>query len=133
MSVPIMYDFATFEAIVLDKLKKEQARQFKDNANHKAQKDLNSINSNSVSGWRLLDHAAFFTSQATAITSNFLSHHLSGPRRPSWPIQLTLINAIANTLKDHTHLGQLKLLRQITSFANPLGVLFGFNCFLLHL
>ncbi|CAI2180519.1 6031_t:CDS:2 [Funneliformis geosporum] len=60
----------------------------------------------------LLDHAALLTSQATVLTANFFTHHLSGPRKPSWPIQLTLMCAAMRTLTDHTHLVDVEMLRR---------------------
>jgi hypothetical protein len=64
-------------------------------------------------GWMLLDRAALITSQATILTANFFTHHLSGPRKPSWPIQLTLMCASMRALTDHTHLADIETLRRL--------------------
>ncbi|CAH1762183.1 10955_t:CDS:2 [Entrophospora sp. SA101] len=62
---------------------------------------------------RLLDHAALLTTQATALAANFLTHHLSGPRKPSWPIQLTLMCAAMRNITEHTHLVDVETLRRV--------------------
>jgi hypothetical protein len=55
---------------------------------------------------------SLLTSQAKVLTANFFIHHLSGPRKPSWPIQLTLMCAAMRTLTDHTHLADVEMLRR---------------------
>src|SRR5436190_14976957 len=101
-----MNDFTSFQVSIENKLRKSQNHQNK-STNDKQKAAIKSYRN---SGW--LDHAALLTSQATVLTANFFIHHLSGPRKPSWPIQLTLMCAAMRTLTDHTHLADVETLRR---------------------
>ncbi|CAG8672333.1 4_t:CDS:2 [Dentiscutata erythropus] len=108
-----MYNFASFQASVQNKLQNEDK---KDNQLQKSKVLVKkSVVCSSSDSWKLLDHAVLLTSQATVLTANFLTHHLSGPRKPSWPIQLTLICAAMRALTEHTHLADVDKLRMFTS------------------
>ncbi|CAG8660898.1 2643_t:CDS:2 [Funneliformis mosseae] len=112
-----MYDLASFQTSIENKLRKSQNHQNDDSTNNNKSKSVLVKSScprsnNNDGGWLLLDHAALLTSQATVLTANFFTHHLSGPRKPSWPIQLTLMCAAMRTLTDHTHLVDVEMLRR---------------------
>src|SRR5205085_12350496 len=51
--------------------------------------------------------------QTTTLTTIFLTHHLSGPRKPSWTIQLTLMCTTMRNLTEHTHLADVETLRRL--------------------
>ncbi|CAG8521780.1 9798_t:CDS:2 [Acaulospora morrowiae] len=65
--------------------------------------------------WKLIDHAILLTSQVTILTVNFLTYHIFGPRKPSWPIQLTLMCAAMRALTEHTHLADVDKLRKFVN------------------
>ncbi|CAG8826421.1 3483_t:CDS:1, partial [Racocetra persica] len=95
---------------VQDKLRNDDKQ---DNQHQKSKKSV--CSSSSIDSWKLFDHAMLLTSQATILTANFLTHHLSGPRKPSWPIQLTLICAAMRALTEHTHLADVDKIRMFIS------------------
>ncbi|CAG8646852.1 6617_t:CDS:2, partial [Cetraspora pellucida] len=109
-----MYNFASFQASVQDKLRNDDKQ---DNQHQKSKVLVKKsvCSSSPIDSWKLFDHAMLLTSQATILTANFLTHHLSGPRKPSWPIQLTLICAAMRALTEHTHLADVDKLRMFTS------------------
>ncbi|CAB4422991.1 unnamed protein product [Rhizophagus irregularis] len=104
------YSQASFEKIEPKLLKSQKHKD--DELTNNDDKSKKSSRNNS-DGWMLLDHAALITSQATILTTNFFTHHLSGPRKPSWPIQLTLMCASMRALTDHTHLADIETLRRL--------------------
>ncbi|CAG8485879.1 13664_t:CDS:2 [Ambispora gerdemannii] len=133
-------DFSAFHEHVINRLKKQEnfstsavtLTTSTSNANDK-RKEKPIINNkvivckrNSNKYWfgitpsGLLEHAALLTSQATLLTANFLAHHLTGPRRPSWPVQVTLMSSFMRNLSKHTHLASVQLLRRVTEVPNPL-------------
>ncbi|CAG8477600.1 4349_t:CDS:2 [Paraglomus occultum] len=106
MTCPV-YDYKSFQSHVLDKLKREQETK-------------SATQSPPSSTWRILEHISLITSQAKLLLSNFLSHHVTGPRKPSWPIQLTLIISVMRNLFNHAHLVNIQQFRQLLDFHNPL-------------
>ncbi|RIB18232.1 Alpha/Beta hydrolase protein [Gigaspora rosea] len=108
-----MYNFTSFQTSIQNKLQNDDK---KDNPHQKSKVLVKNtvVCSSSNDSWKLLDHVGLLTSQATVLTSNFLIHHLSGPCKPSWPIQLTLMRAAVRALTDHSHLASVDNLRMIT-------------------
>ncbi|CAG8598250.1 3055_t:CDS:2 [Ambispora leptoticha] len=129
-------DFSAFYEHVLTRLKKQEKENFSttsvSNANEKRKEKPNNnqkvivCNRDSSKNWfgikatGLLEHASLLTTQATLLTANFLAHHLTGPRRPSWPVQVTLMSSFMRNLANHTHLANVQLLRRFTEIPNPL-------------
>ncbi|PLW50168.1 hypothetical protein PCASD_01867 [Puccinia coronata f. sp. avenae] len=62
----------------------------------------------------------FLTKQATNIASSFLSHHLNGPPKKSWGIEMTIFTAIVREMANYTHLSSIHQLRTIMDFGQIL-------------
>jgi len=50
---------------------------------------------------------------ATELASDFLSHHIWGPRRKSWGIEMTLLSALMRDIARHSTLTNLPMLRAL--------------------
>ncbi|KAG9293894.1 hypothetical protein G9A89_019232 [Geosiphon pyriformis] len=134
MSLQNFDDFTAFHNYVLEKLGKQQkylinSSSSSSNVNDLKQKLIDNkvvVRKSTSRGWLgnktwgLLEHAGLVTSQATRLTANFLAHHLTGPRRPSWPVQVTIMSSFMRNLSNHTHLADVKLIRRLCDFPNPL-------------
>jgi hypothetical protein len=57
---------------------------------------------------------------ATNIASSFLSHHLNGPPKKSWGIEMTIFTAIVREMANYTHLSSIHQLRTIMDFGQIL-------------
>ncbi|KAA1095837.1 hypothetical protein PGTUg99_033467 [Puccinia graminis f. sp. tritici] len=62
----------------------------------------------------------FLTKQATNIASSFVSHHLKGPPKKSWGIEMTIFTAIVREMANYTHLSSIHQLRTLMDFGQIL-------------
>ncbi|KNZ49980.1 uncharacterized protein VP01_465g3 [Puccinia sorghi] len=62
----------------------------------------------------------FLTKQATNIASSFVSHHLNGPPKKSWGIEMTIFTAIVRDMANYTHLSSIHQLRTLMDFGQIL-------------
>lgn len=60
--------------------------------------------------WQLLP---FLTKQATDIASNFVSHHLYGPPKKSWGIEMTIFTGLVRSASAYSHLSSIERLRRM--------------------
>ncbi|CAG8680271.1 15598_t:CDS:2, partial [Acaulospora morrowiae] len=114
-----MHYLNSFQTIFADKLRRTQQTQKSQKSSQKSSLVLKSSchSSPSINSWKLVDHAILLTSQATILTLKFLAHQISGPRKPSWPMQLTLMCTAMRTLTEHTYSADINKFR---SFLNIL-------------
>lgn len=57
---------------------------------------------------------------ATNIASSFVSHHLNGPPKKSWGIEMTIFTAIVRDMANYTHLSSIHQLRTLMDFGQIL-------------
>ena len=57
--------------------------------------------------------AHIISRSATELASDFLSHHIWGPRRKSWGIEMTLLSALMRNIAQHSTLTNLPMLRAL--------------------
>ncbi|WAQ87455.1 hypothetical protein PtA15_8A359 [Puccinia triticina] len=62
----------------------------------------------------------FLTKQATNIASSFVFHHLKGPPKKSWGIEMTIFTAIVREMANYTHLSSIHQLRTLMDFGQIL-------------
>ncbi|KAG8739892.1 hypothetical protein FRC10_005026 [Ceratobasidium sp. 414] len=65
---------------------------------------------------------SFFATKATDLASDFVSHHIWGPRKKSWGIEMTLLSSFMRGVGRHTRLTDitmLRLLMQIGALVPP--------------
>ncbi|KAF9567818.1 alpha/beta-hydrolase, partial [Agrocybe pediades] len=65
---------------------------------------------------RLWDYWKFgfiVASKATEVTSDVLSHHIWGPRRKSWGIEMTIVTSLIRGAERHSALGTIRMLMGI--------------------
>ncbi|KAG8716850.1 hypothetical protein FRC09_015104 [Ceratobasidium sp. 395] len=65
---------------------------------------------------------SFFATKATDLATDFVSHHIWGPRKKSWGIEMTLISSFMRGVGRHTRLTDitmLRLLMQIGALVPP--------------
>ncbi|KAI5481625.1 esterase / lipase [Pseudohyphozyma bogoriensis] len=67
--------------------------------------------------WRYLP---FLGSTGTLLTKAFLSHHLYGPPKPSWGVELTLFTAFLREVSAYSHLSSLARLRSVLDLGSLL-------------
>ncbi|KAI9606416.1 hypothetical protein KEM48_001781 [Puccinia striiformis f. sp. tritici PST-130] len=62
----------------------------------------------------------FLTKQATNIASSFVSHHLNGPPKKSWGIEMTIFTSIVREMANYTHLSSIHQLRKLMDYGQIL-------------
>ncbi|KAK4704945.1 epsilon-lactone hydrolase, partial [Phenoliferia sp. Uapishka_3] len=62
---------------------------------------------------KLYQYFPFFLSQGTSLTKAFWQHHLFGPPKPSWGVELTLFTAFLRESAAYSHLSSLSRLRSV--------------------
>ncbi|TDL28074.1 hypothetical protein BD410DRAFT_782035 [Rickenella mellea] len=64
--------------------------------------------------WR---YGLFVACKATEVASEVVSHHIWGPRRKSWGIEMTMITSFMRNAGQHSHLIDMATLRKLISLA----------------
>ncbi|EJD54866.1 hypothetical protein AURDEDRAFT_179911 [Auricularia subglabra TFB-10046 SS5] len=60
--------------------------------------------------WR---YGAFVAAKARELATDFVYHHVYGPRRKSWGIEMTLISSFMRNMGTATHLADINMLRML--------------------
>ncbi|GAA96862.1 uncharacterized protein L969DRAFT_17759 [Mixia osmundae IAM 14324] len=63
-----------------------------------------------LESWKYLP---FLAHQASSIATAFASHHIFGPPKKSWGIEMTIFTTILREAADYSHLSNIRLLRQM--------------------
>ncbi|KAM0755002.1 hypothetical protein T439DRAFT_322062 [Meredithblackwellia eburnea MCA 4105] len=69
---------------------------------------------------KLYQYLPFLANQGTSLTKAFWAHHIYGPPKPSWGVELTLFTAFLRESAAYSHLSSLARLRSVLE----LGTLF---------
>ncbi|KAI5481084.1 esterase / lipase [Pseudohyphozyma bogoriensis] len=69
--------------------------------------------------WRYLP---FLGSTGTLLTKAFFTHHVYGPPKPSWGVELTLFTAFLREVSSYSHLSSLTRLRAVLDLGSLLPV-----------
>ncbi|GAA5880004.1 hypothetical protein JCM1840_005287 [Sporobolomyces johnsonii] len=69
---------------------------------------------------RLWEYVPFFARQSTSLTKAFLQHHLYGPPKPSWGVELTLFTTFLREVASYSHLSSLARLRSVIELGSLL-------------
>ncbi|KZT72905.1 hypothetical protein DAEQUDRAFT_762704 [Daedalea quercina L-15889] len=75
-----------------------------------------------LSLWQLSRLAAFGAAKATELFAALIYHHVWGPRRKSWTIEMTLLSALMRNVGQHSHLGDMSLIRMLVSTSGYIPV-----------
>ncbi|KAH8120067.1 Alpha/Beta hydrolase protein [Phellopilus nigrolimitatus] len=62
-------------------------------------------------------YAAFVATKVVELTTDFLSHHIWGPRRKTWTWEMTMISSFMRNAGNHSHLTDLIMLRRLIGIA----------------
>ncbi|GAA5983085.1 hypothetical protein JCM11641_004907 [Rhodosporidiobolus odoratus] len=71
---------------------------------------------------RAWEYLPFFAKQSTSLTKAFVNHHLYGPPKPSWGVELTLFTTFLREVSSYSHLSSLARLRSILELGTLLPV-----------
>ncbi|GAA5932426.1 uncharacterized protein JCM15063_001221 [Sporobolomyces koalae] len=69
---------------------------------------------------RLWEYVPFFVTNGTTLTKAFVQHHLYGPPRPSWGVELTLFTTFLREVSNYSHLSSLSRLRSVVELGSLL-------------
>ncbi|GAA5952935.1 hypothetical protein JCM21900_001522 [Sporobolomyces salmonicolor] len=69
---------------------------------------------------RLWEYVPFFARQGTSLTKAFVQHHLYGPPKPSWGVELTLFTTFLREVASYSHLSSLARLRSVIELGSLL-------------
>ncbi|KAH7105252.1 Alpha/Beta hydrolase protein [Auriculariales sp. MPI-PUGE-AT-0066] len=61
----------------------------------------------------LWSFGSFFAFKATELASEFIWHHVSGPPKKSWGIEMTMIVALMRNLSYNSHLADIRMIRAL--------------------
>ncbi|KAI7951699.1 hypothetical protein MJO28_007383 [Puccinia striiformis f. sp. tritici] len=62
----------------------------------------------------------FLTKQATNIATSFVSHHLVGPPKKSWGIEMTIFTSMVREMANYSHLSSIHQLRKLMDYSQIL-------------
>ncbi|OSX67049.1 hypothetical protein POSPLADRAFT_1175785 [Postia placenta MAD-698-R-SB12] len=66
-----------------------------------------------LSIWQLGKMGTFAAMKAIEMATDVVYHHVRGPRRVSWGIEMTLLSSIMRDVGRHSHLGDMALIRML--------------------
>ncbi|GJN87239.1 hypothetical protein Rhopal_000184-T1 [Rhodotorula paludigena] len=69
---------------------------------------------------QLWQYLPFFARQGTSLTRAFFQHHLYGPPKPSWGVELTLFTTFLREVSSYSHLSSLARLRSVLELGSLL-------------
>ncbi|KAH9929679.1 lipase/ esterase [Fomitopsis serialis] len=69
-----------------------------------------------LSLWQLGKVAAFGAAKATELFSELVYHHVWGPRRKSWTVEMTLLSALMRNVGQHTHWSLIRMLMSTSGY-----------------
>lgn len=65
--------------------------------------------------WDYWKFGVFVATKATEVTSDVLSHHIWGPRRQSWGIEMTIVSSLIRGAERHSALVDIETIRMVMS------------------
>ncbi|BGP38443.1 hypothetical protein JCM10450v2_002388 [Rhodotorula kratochvilovae] len=68
----------------------------------------------------LWQYVPFLAKQGTSLTKAFVQHHLFGPPKPSWGVELTLFTTFLREVSSYSHLSSLTRLRSVLELGSLL-------------
>ncbi|GAA5965237.1 hypothetical protein JCM8115_005408 [Rhodotorula mucilaginosa] len=68
----------------------------------------------------LWEYVPFFAKQGTSLTRAFIQHHVYGPPKPSWGVELTLFTTFLRQVSSYSHLSSLTRLRSMLELGSLL-------------
>ncbi|GAA5921592.1 hypothetical protein JCM3775_003121 [Rhodotorula graminis] len=68
----------------------------------------------------LWEYVPFFAKQGTSLTKAFVQHHIYGPPKPSWGVELTLFTTFLREVSTYSHLSSLARLRSALELSSLL-------------
>ncbi|GAA5976127.1 hypothetical protein JCM10908_005392 [Rhodotorula pacifica] len=68
----------------------------------------------------LWEYVPFFAKQGTSLTRAFIEHHIYGPPKPSWGVELTLFTTFLRQVSSYSHLSSLARLRSMLELGSLL-------------
>ncbi|GAA5833998.1 hypothetical protein JCM11251_003588 [Rhodosporidiobolus azoricus] len=68
----------------------------------------------------LWQYLPFVAKQSTSLTKAFVQHHLYGPPKPSWGVELTLFTTFLREVSSYSHLSSLTRLRSVLELGSLL-------------
>ncbi|KAJ8295819.1 Acetyl-hydrolase [Rhodotorula toruloides] len=68
----------------------------------------------------LWEYLPFLAKQGTSLTKAFVQHHLYGPPKPSWGVELTLFTTFLREVSSYSHLSSLARLRSVLELGSLL-------------
>ncbi|GAA5887406.1 hypothetical protein JCM6882_002519 [Rhodosporidiobolus microsporus] len=68
----------------------------------------------------LWQYLPFVARQSTSLTKAFVQHHLYGPPKPSWGVELTLFTTFLREVSSYSHLSSLARLRSVLELGSLL-------------
>ncbi|KAI0692948.1 Alpha/Beta hydrolase protein [Cytidiella melzeri] len=72
--------------------------------------------------WHLWRYATFVAWKASGLVAAVVSHHMHGPQRKSWGIEMTVLTSIMRDVNRHTHLADLPMIRMFMSLSGLVPV-----------
>ncbi|GAA6061736.1 hypothetical protein JCM10212_000469 [Sporobolomyces blumeae] len=69
---------------------------------------------------RLWEYVPFFVSNGTSLTKAFIQHHVYGPPKPSWGVELTLFTTFLREVSSYSHLSSIARLRSVVELGSLL-------------
>ncbi|GAA6000318.1 hypothetical protein JCM10207_007958 [Rhodosporidiobolus poonsookiae] len=69
---------------------------------------------------RMWEYLPFVAKQSTSLTKAFVQHHLFGPPKPSWGVELTLFTTFLREVSSYSHLSSLARLRSVLELGSLL-------------
>ncbi|GAA5863756.1 hypothetical protein JCM3774_001148 [Rhodotorula dairenensis] len=68
----------------------------------------------------LWEYVPFLAKQGTSLTKAFIEHHVYGPPKPSWGVELTLFTTFLRQVSSYSHLSSLTRLRSMLELGSLL-------------
>ncbi|KAF9015713.1 Alpha/Beta hydrolase protein [Cyathus striatus] len=67
--------------------------------------------------WEYWKYGIFIAEKTSQLTGDILSHHLRGPRRKTWGLDMTIFNSLARGASRHSSLIGIDTVRMVTNIA----------------
>ncbi|KAF9787074.1 hypothetical protein BJ322DRAFT_1099369 [Thelephora terrestris] len=67
--------------------------------------------------WDIWKYGWLAAGKGLELAMDVFSHHISGPRRKSWGIEMTIVNSLARDASSHSHLFDIKFMRSLMSLS----------------
>ncbi|KAF9651949.1 hypothetical protein BDM02DRAFT_3138368 [Thelephora ganbajun] len=67
--------------------------------------------------WDIWKYGWLAAGKGLELAMDVLSHHIYGPRRKTWGIEMTIVNSLARDASSHSHLFDIKFMRSLMSLS----------------